>query len=553
MNKVPMALKSVLLLLLWDLHLFIYGVTSLCKVTCSTDYSVSLNCSCAGSVPTHPVILEVKCWYSDGQLNVTGSCEVTPLQSWCIMYPEMLEDVASIGTMCTASQQGDHVLMNASESSSWALSDVVKPPPPFDVQVTNTDGFYNITWNYDPPEDCLTYTVRIRESKDLSKEPAYSLLVEQKHILLDPKKLQPRVNYTVDVQGKYCPGFLYAGPWSEWSSTGEWRTTGTSAEIDGSKGFWWCVPILPVVLLVLALLLLGYLQKTYWQKKFQLITYIPRANDFFKPLYHNYGGNFKEWVKPVFSEYDYLKINSHVQMMSEKQHDVLQWDNEKQSCSKDNQMKQGGNFLHMLQSHSNSLLLFQDGGSLQGTGHSTGHISIHTVTLSGEEELEDEVVSQSSVNTLRSYQDGESFGSFEKDNREHAGYDLEEPQMSRMDRQSGRLSHHENQISNGLSVERINFQPRVQLNEPERVSLDSFASNEQSEDGYPHVDLDTMDSGFGECSSPGASDSNIAEQIDSNLFHEHKSSNSNYVKQWMICSTIDEDSSNSENKLHETQ
>lgn len=57
--------------------------------------------------------------------------------------------------------------------------------------------------------------------------------MEQKHILLDPKKLQPRVNYTVDVQGKYCPGFLYAGPWSEWSSTAEWRTTGTSAEIDG--------------------------------------------------------------------------------------------------------------------------------------------------------------------------------------------------------------------------------------------------------------------------------------------------------------------------------
>lgn len=31
----------------------------------------------------------------------------------------------------------------------------------------------------------------------------------------------------------------------------------------------------------------------YWQKKLQLITFVPKPNDFFKPLYHNYGGNFK--------------------------------------------------------------------------------------------------------------------------------------------------------------------------------------------------------------------------------------------------------------------
>lgn len=31
----------------------------------------------------------------------------------------------------------------------------------------------------------------------------------------------------------------------------------------------------------------------YWQKKFQLITYIPTPYEFFKPLYHDNGGNFK--------------------------------------------------------------------------------------------------------------------------------------------------------------------------------------------------------------------------------------------------------------------
>lgn len=223
-------------------------------------------------------------------------------------------------------------------------------------------------------------------------------------------------------------------------------------------------------------------------------------------------------------------------MKSEKQDDVLQWDNEKPNYRENSEMNEDGHFLHMLQPHSNSLLFFQGGSSSQANSHS---ISIHTVTLYEEEEFEGEVVSQSSVSALRSYQDGESLGLFREENTEPAGYDLEEPQMARFNRQSGVLSHHENQMSNASSVENLNISPRIQFIELERVSLDSLALNEQSDDGYPHVDLDTIDSGFGECSSPGATDSNGAEQTDSELFPEHKSSNSNYVRQWMVCSTVE--------------
>lgn len=44
------------------------------------------------------------------------------------MYPDMFDDIASVGTVCnaTASQQGDREIMSPSESSSWALSDVGK-------------------------------------------------------------------------------------------------------------------------------------------------------------------------------------------------------------------------------------------------------------------------------------------------------------------------------------------------------------------------------------------------------------------------------------------
>ncbi|KAK5862058.1 hypothetical protein PBY51_017490 [Eleginops maclovinus] len=530
-----MALKHLLLLLLWIFNLFPHVVTSLCNVSCTTDFVVSLNCSCLGSLPPSAVLLSVNCSYYQNLFH--GSCEVKPPQSWCVVHSEQFEEITYLETYCTTtvSQQGvDRVLVNASEP--WGLGYVVKPQRPIDVQVRNTDGFYNITWDHINTVDCLIYRVCVRESKNLSKDPVYSISgVQNRLILLDSEKLQAHVNYTVDVQAKMCPDYIYMGPWSEWSSSAEWTTTGTS-EIKGINGHWWYIS-LPVILVLLVLL--GYSKKLWWKKKLQRILYIPKADEFFKPLDFSHGGNFKEWVKPIFRECDYVMINSNAQMIGETQHKVLQWNNEKQSNSEGNGMDGGVDLFHALQPRSGSMLFFQDGGSSQGAGHSTGHVSIHTVTLSGGEEFEEEVVSQSSVNTYRSFQDRENVGSFEGDNRDHSRYALEEP-------------HRRSGISNDLLAENRNFQPPAQIIEQERVSLDSFASNEHSEDGYPHMDLDTIDSGFGECSSPGASDSKMLEQINSELCHDHKSSNSNYVKQWMICGPIQEGSSNSENELFET-
>lgn len=234
----------------------------------------------------------------------------------------------------------------------------------------------------------------------------------------------------------------------------------------------------------------------------------------------------QEWVQPVFKEYD-LMSDASLRGTSEKQN-VLHWTSEKQSFSEDELMD---GFLRPL----------QDDSSSPSVAHSTGHVSIHTVTLSGEE-----VTSQSS---LRSYQEGESFGSFEDADREHGSCRLEGVHVSRRDRQSGTSLQLEAHGANDLLRENLNYEADGAFNEAERVSLDSFVSNEQSEDGYPHVDLDTIDSGYGECGSPGASESNGTERTDS--FHEH--TNSNYVRQWMICSTIQEDPGSVNNELHEGQ
>ena len=217
----------------------------------------------------------------------------------------------------------------------------------------------------------------------------------------------------------------------------------------------------------------------------------------------------------------------------EKQHDVLHWNHENQLYMESSQMNENGQFLHMLEPQGNSLLLFQDDSGSQGTSHSTGHVSIHTVTLSGEEEFEEEVDSPSSVNALRSCQEAESFGSFGEGNNEHVA--CEEPQAASLNR-GGVLLHQQSPESSNSFGEDIHFLPHIQFIEHERVSLDSL--NVHSEDGYPHVDFDTFDSGFGECSSPGASDSNRAEQIVSDSFPEPKGLNSNYVKQWTVCNTV---------------
>lgn len=233
----------------------------------------------------------------------------------------------------------------------------------------------------------------------------------------------------------------------------------------------------------------------------------------------------QEWVNPVFKECDYLMISSQVQMKSEQE--VVQWGGEKQSCTGSNEGEKAGNFFHKLQAHDSSLLLCQDGGS--AGGDCVGRISIHTVTLSEEDGFEEEGMLQNSACVLGSDQDRESFELFVEDMKEQAAFGLGEAE-------SGLLPVLQRQASDDSSGENNHVPLHIRIFGEERASLYSLALNEQSEDGYPHVDLDTIDSGFGEYNSPGASPG--AEQTQP--LHEHINFPSNYVKQWMVCQTVEE-------------
>ncbi|XP_029695018.1 interleukin 21 receptor, tandem duplicate 1 isoform X2 [Takifugu rubripes] len=506
-----MALKLALFLLLWNLALFSHGVVSSFKVTCSTDYNVSLNCSCSDAVQAQPVFLHVSCRDQGDEVN--DSCEVKPSESWCVMFPFGFELFTSTSTMCTAQVlDEDGARISGSESSSWALCDVVKPEPPSQVQVTNMDDFYNITWDHSNQQDCLTYMVRIREANGFSEEPVYSLPSQGKRLQLDHERLQPQVNYTVDVKAKMCFNNLYKGPWSEWSPTVHFRSTRTAGIIYSDTLNWHFFYIPPSVL---AFVVLVFLVLLYWIRKREIMQ-IPKPDYFFAPLYRNYGGNFKEWVNPVFRECDYAIISPQVPMKSE--HDVIQLNSEKQSCVENKEGKQNGHLFHELQAQDGSLLPCQDGGS-DSSSDQIGRISIHTVTLSEEEVFEEEGASQSSGCVLR--RDRERFEFFGAAMEEQAGYGLEEAER-------GLLLQH--QADRRASAGDNQVPLHIQLFEEERASLNSLTLNEQSDDGYPHVDLDTIDSGFGEYNSPGASQG--AQQTFS--LHEQINFHSNYVKQWMV-------------------
>uniref|UniRef100_A0A8C5E2X1 Interleukin-21 receptor-like n=1 Tax=Gouania willdenowi TaxID=441366 RepID=A0A8C5E2X1_GOUWI len=349
---------------------------------------------------------------SGEDLNVSSSCEILLPLTWCSMLLDDLDSVASVGTQCTSTMtQHDS---DMAESKNWSLADVVKPAAPFDVTVTNIQSFYNISWNDTNPEKhCLTYRVRLRERP----HPKKSFTTEQRSLLLAKRALCPRVDYVVDVQARMCPDYLYQGPWSEWSAAAAWRV---EEEEDGAP----------------------------------VIAYIPQPGDFFKPLYHSYGGNFKEWVKPVFSEYDYLHVaSSSPCSLGLKQNLSGYGDGE----------DEGELHHHPLPQPSD------DGGT-------SPSISLHTVVLSGDH-LQQEVL----VGSIQDHQEG--------------------PQRS-----------------SRSSVQR----PQ----EPERVSLDSFVSTDPSEDSYPHMDLDTVDSGFGESSDP--------HQEDPEDQKNRENQKSNYVRQWVI-------------------
>ncbi|XP_056448320.1 interleukin 21 receptor, tandem duplicate 1 [Gadus chalcogrammus] len=98
-----MAVQLLYWVLFWDLLCFcIRDVTCLCNITCTTDYERYLECQCA-NVPQSSIGLEANCSgeYDGEVIAILSSCELRPPQSSCKMQPEDFFKIVSADTNCT--------------------------------------------------------------------------------------------------------------------------------------------------------------------------------------------------------------------------------------------------------------------------------------------------------------------------------------------------------------------------------------------------------------------------------------------------------------------
>ncbi|XP_036408737.1 interleukin 21 receptor, tandem duplicate 1 [Megalops cyprinoides] len=510
----------------------IQHTTCFCNVTCSTDFISSLNCSCSDPGPASSYIVEAECW--DDYELVKGSCEIQPPQQWCQMEPENFTFIVAFDTYCTARAKNiNEQNMASNDSTNLTLYNHIRPLPPFNMQVVEAEDSYNISWemSYTETENIhlssiLMYRVRIR-TQDPLVDPVYQNINEDRWYLVIPyNSLQEGREYMADVQATVNPS-KFQSYWSEWSPVIKWKTK--------RQGFRAYIPYVLLLLGAVAFGVLYFCKRRGWLKKMHMWRYVPSPEDFFKPLYQTYEGDFKKWVGPTFaySEFDFLEKSMVVQVVNERQVEGLekQCEGHREDSGSGDSSSCVSPPTHGVPKHS----------ILGGLVHSEGHISIDTVTVSGE----DSNGSGSSQDPYRGSRDGPDFPGYPGDSLGSVWQgDIALDEGNEGDQtisggfEAGRA---EMETSEDLPIQPGSYRMEWQLvagdNELEQISLDSFCSTERSEDGYPRVglDLDTIDSGFleSDCSSPVGSDFDGREQMHSAVLGGAGISHTNYVKQWV--------------------
>ncbi|KAG5279134.1 hypothetical protein AALO_G00074430 [Alosa alosa] len=450
-----------------------------CEVSCTTDYISHFNCSKTGLATAASCLVEVKC--RNGEDHSNGSCEIRNPKHWCTMKLHDLHDIIPIDTNCSTRVNQMH--QKEIKESHWPLMSIIKPEPPFNISLEESNFDFNLTWEMAYTDEnnllcnLLIYRVRLRPLS--RKEPTfYEVTEDRRSQIIKKENLVNGETYVIDVQATVNP-VAFQAIWSEWSHTTELVTEG--CVLDNTQE-WYCLLLLmmiPAMFMICAKM---------WTNKLQFNS-IPNPRNFFNPLYHSYEGDFKRWVGPVLilSSFDLQERTPSLKVMCEKNivPSNLHGKKTEDLCNSVN--IQGSRSLLFLQDHNFTNSLGVLGNTITGNS-SAHHISIDTVTIS-EEEVAKKMPPKG--NEIKVIMKG-------GDSNEHW------------------LNHMEN----------------IDL---EHISLDSFSSLEYYEDGYPpmRLDLDTVDSGFLEsnCSSPIFDQ---GEQIETDPLNTGEVSHSSYVKQWIV-------------------
>ncbi|XP_051569573.1 interleukin-21 receptor-like [Myxocyprinus asiaticus] len=509
----------------------LFADDSMCKVTCTTDFISMLNCSNSDLAGTASCIIVADCRDEGNAVNV--SCSIKSPQSWCTMESEEHEIIMAYDTICNItitqmSHKGGLEIPTNRYSEEMFLYKSVKPKRPFNLRTEGFDEGFNLTWDVAYTEhdlyEKLYYRVRLRtKGAPDEKGQIYLLEQNQQSMVIMSESFLPGRQYVADVQVAVHPRW-FTSMWSEWSNSVEWTTEWTSGSIfewksnaPGSEQYYF---LLLVAVAIVVMVVLLYTVKLGGIKKLSLWQHIPSPHDYFKPLYHTYQGDFKKWVGPVltFNNYDVLEKSATLQVLCDKQ----QSERSEEPGNNRNSHRDSSPFILAIQNSSKLL-----GSNSDGVTHSGGHISMDTVTVSDQEGIMADCSGKSHKRSL------EEFLNSKEANQRLLEVTDGQPEAVGPDRRGGLQA---------LDCDDWHLQ-EDDLENIEHVSLDSYSSNEQFDDGYPQMglDLDTIDSGFleSDSSSPSAFDGN--EQIETSSLDGVECSHSNYVKQWAAFSAVQVD------------
>ncbi|KAI4903362.1 hypothetical protein NFI96_010768 [Prochilodus magdalenae] len=494
MAAICQAIQAAFLLLVCGL---VQCTDCTCNVTCTTDYISTLNCSASAS--EGPVSCDVEAECSDEFDSVNGSCVIRPPHQWCIIQPKDFYQMVSIDTKCTLKVKQSNPQQDTQDTTQEVtLCNIIKPQQPFNLTLTKSNGDFNLSWEMAYQLDGgldgeLKYRVLVRPKDDLDGKHSmeFNIVEDRRYQEIRCELFSSEKVYVAFVQASVNSRTLPSNYWSEWTSSAEWQCP--NADSSALTG-----PYLSFLLLLVVFVvgLLIYFRKQGYLKKLGPFQYIPNPQNFFKPLYHTYQGDFKKWVGPVlpFNSIDILEKSVPLQVLTEKQLASLPLQRELLQEPLSGGSSLGDWSLLSLVNPSSSKRYFLGSSSL-GTSRSSGHISMDTVTVSGQE------------GTMSDWTEGNSR------HRSDAGFHgigQRAPGVSDEDDLLG--------LGGGEDAEELQSNDMYNI---EEISLDSYSSNEHSDDGYPQMglDLDTIDSGFleSDCSSPMNSECDGSEQIEAAL------------------------------------
>ncbi|NXC35186.1 IL21R protein, partial [Campylorhamphus procurvoides] len=275
--------------------------TAMCceNLTCFVDYVQTLSCTLRSDLGAGSYNLTATWTPEEEPKNTVAACTLLQLfrntshtEYMCTV--DMTELLADTKIQVDVTEIADRQRVI---SKDFYLSDNIKPQPPFNLTSLFSEG-YNISWEtfyqkspFHFLNEELEYQLRYKRRTDTWETQKTKEVHEDKRTLVIlPWELQANTEYEFQVRARPREDSGYHGIWSEWSSPLSLKTS--PAAVTQRAGMGWLLLFGGVVSIMASIATFLAKQQSLWKK----MACIPDPAPFFKPLYLVHNGDFKKWV-----------------------------------------------------------------------------------------------------------------------------------------------------------------------------------------------------------------------------------------------------------------